>query len=82
MISQARVKEILDFRIENNEITFENYDSPIVFKKNEIVYWAYEQIWQARDKSFLIIDMFTGKIIVSEKLDFIHGNGDFYYPGY
>ena len=82
MISKERVKEILDGRINNSEITFENYDSPIVFEKNEIVYWAYKQIWKEESGTFLIIDMFTGKVIVSEKLDFDHGDADFYYPGY
>ena len=82
MISKERVKEILDGRINNSEITFENYDSPIVFEKNGIVYWAYKQIWKEESGTFLIIDMFTGKVIVSEKLDFDHGDADFYYPGY
>lgn len=82
MISKEIVKKILDFRIANCEITFENYDNPIVFEKNGIVYWAYKQIWQGESGTFLIIDMFTGKVIVSEKLDFIHGDADFYYPGY
>mgnify|MGYP004429027993 CR=1 FL=1 len=57
MISKERVKEILDGRINNSEITFENYDSPIVFEKNGIVYWAYKQIWKEESGTFLIIDM-------------------------
>ena len=82
MISKERVKEILDGRINYSEITFENYDQPIVFEKNGVVYWAYKQIWKGESGTFLIIDMFTGKVIVSEKLDFDHGEADFYYPGY
>lgn len=82
MISKEIVKKILDGRINNCETTFENYDSPIVFEKNGVVYWAYKQIWNEQPGGFLIIDMFTGKVIVSEKLDFDHGDADFYYPGY
>ena len=82
MISKDRVKEILDGKTADMGITFENYDRPIVFEKNGIVYWAYKQIWQGESGTFLIIDMFTGKVIVSEKLDFVHGDADFYYPGY
>lgn len=82
MISKETVKKILDGYINNYETTFENYDSPIVFEKNGVVYWAYKQIWRGESGTFLIIDMYTGKVIVSEKLDFDHGDADFYYPGY